>query len=67
MYYYICIHKQLKINDMEADFKKGTKVCNKCGRGLPISEYHKESRRKDGLSLYCKECEKNVVKRKEKQ
>ena len=37
MYYYICVHKQLKINDMEADFKKGTKVCNKCGRELPIS------------------------------
>ena len=64
MYYYICVHKQLKINDMEADFKKGTKVCNKCGRELPISEYHKESRRKDGLSLYCKECEKERGKKK---
>ena len=49
---------------MEADFKKGTKVCSKCGRELPISEYYKESRRKDGLSLYCKECEKERGKKK---
>lgn len=49
---------------MEADFKKGTKVCSKCGRELPISEYHKESRRKDGLSLHCKECEKERSKKK---
>lgn len=27
---------------MEADFKKGTKVCSKCGRELPISDFHKK-------------------------
>jgi len=30
-----------------------TKVCTKCGRELPLSEYKK---RKHGLSFYCKEC-----------
>lgn len=49
---------------MEVDFEKETKVCSKCGRELPISEYHKESRRKDGLSLHCKECEKERSKKK---
>ena len=49
---------------MEADFKKGMKICSRCGKELPISEYHKENRRKDGLSLHCKECEKERGKKK---
>ena len=27
---------------MKADFEKGTKVCSRCGRELPISEFTKE-------------------------
>lgn len=33
-----------------------TKVCKKCGRELPISDFYTNSKAKDGLSTYCKEC-----------
>jgi len=32
------------------------KCCTKCGQAKPISEYHKDKSRADGLSLYCKRC-----------
>jgi len=35
-----------------------TKVCPKCGRELPLSEFNKDKSRKDGLNVYCKECRK---------
>lgn len=41
---------------MKADFEKGTKVCSRCGRELPISEFCKDKRRKDGIYVYCKQC-----------
>lgn len=43
---------------MIANFEKGTKVCSRCRRELPIENYTKERRRPDGLNLNCKECEK---------
>jgi hypothetical protein len=36
-----------------------TKVCNKCGRELPIENFSKCSSTKDGLQYNCKECNKN--------
>ena len=33
-----------------------TKVCNKCGKEKPISEFSKNSRKRDGLQTACKEC-----------
>ena len=33
-----------------------TKVCPKCGRELPLSEYSKDKSKKDGLQFYCKSC-----------
>lgn len=33
-----------------------TKVCSKCGRELPITEYYKHKNAKDGLQAFCKEC-----------
>ena len=33
-----------------------TKVCKKCGRELPISDFYTNSKAKDGLATYCKEC-----------
>lgn len=33
-----------------------TKVCSKCGRELPLSEFHKKTKSKDGLQSCCKEC-----------
>lgn len=33
-----------------------TKICNKCNRELPISEFNKNKNSKDGLANICKEC-----------
>lgn len=33
-----------------------TKVCSKCGRELPTSEFHAHKNAKDGLQAFCKEC-----------
>ena len=35
-----------------------TKHCNKCGKDKPISEFGKNSSKKDGLQSMCKECTK---------
>jgi 5-methylcytosine-specific restriction endonuclease McrA len=32
------------------------KVCAKCKSEKPLSDYHKDSYKKDGLSSYCKPC-----------
>lgn len=42
---------------MKADFEKGTKVCSKCRRELPISEFTKEKNKNDGFKCYCKKCQ----------
>ena len=39
------LKKEIK---MKADFEKGTKVCNKCKKELPISEFYKNKSAKDG-------------------
>lgn len=33
-----------------------TKVCSKCGKELPISEFYKSKRTKDGLFYKCIHC-----------
>ena len=33
-----------------------TKVCSKCGRELPLSEFTKDKRNNDGLDYWCKSC-----------
>lgn len=35
-----------------------TKKCSKCGRMLPVTDFYKSNRYKDGLQYYCKECHK---------
>ena len=45
---------------MKADFEKGTKVCSKCKRELPISEFGKNKYEKDGLQSCCKVCKKQI-------
>lgn len=42
---------------MKADFEKGTKVCSKCKRELPIEMFYKNKSNADGMSCHCKECE----------
>lgn len=39
-----------------------TKVCSKCGRELPTSEFYTSKRSKDGLQNYCKECQQTYNK-----
>lgn len=34
------------------------KVCNKCGVLKPLSEYNKNSKKKDGVQTWCRECTK---------
>ena len=33
-----------------------TKLCKHCGRELPVSDFYTNSKAKDGLATYCKEC-----------
>ena len=47
---------------MRADFEKGTKVCSKCKRELPIEMFGKDKTQKDGLYCSCKECRSNTAK-----
>ena len=49
-----------------------TKVCSKCGKELPLSEFYKHPSTKDGLMNHCKGCHytvtrKNLEKRKAKK
>lgn len=37
---------------------ENTKRCSKCGRELPLTEFHKCKNKKDGLNTWCKECHK---------
>lgn len=38
------------------------KICNKCKKTLPKSQFYKKARSKDGLSSNCIECEKKIAK-----
>lgn len=40
-----------------------TKVCSKCGRELPRSEFNKHPHTKDGLQSHCKECAKETMRK----
>lgn len=39
-----------------------TKVCKKCGRELPVSEFYKSNKSSDGLQWWCKDCLKQSSK-----
>lgn len=39
-----------------------TKVCSKCGRELPLSEFYNKSKYKYGVSNWCKECDREYNK-----
>ena len=38
-----------------------TKICKKCGQELPIEYFGKNRATKDGLQIYCKDCQKAQV------
>ena len=42
--------------------KTQTKVCKICGRELPVDQFGKHFRAKDGLNPYCKECVSQIQK-----
>jgi len=37
-----------------------TKMCGKCHKVLPVSEFYSNKSKPDGLSGYCKECMKEA-------
>jgi hypothetical protein len=47
-------------NSNKDSFERGVtmKKCSRCKTDKPISEFRKNSRSKDGLSVWCKDCEK---------
>lgn len=47
---------------MENNEQPKTKVCKKCGQELPLEYFSKNSRAKDGLQIYCRDCQKALVK-----
>lgn len=47
--------------------EENTKVCNKCGRQLPLSNFHKQSKSKDGYTYACKECVAEYIKKHNKE
>lgn len=62
---YIC-NVRLKIvcllmnneTEMMDNVEVKTKRCSKCGRVLPITQFHKDKSSKDGLQCWCKQCHK---------
>lgn len=40
-----------------------TKLCTKCGKVKPISEFGKNKSKKDGLQSHCKECVREYKKK----
>ena len=40
-----------------------TKVCKRCGRELPIHEFGRHARTKDGLQTYCRQCTSDAMKK----
>lgn len=47
---------------MKADFEKGTKVCSRCKRELPTSEFCKSESSNDGIYNYCRQCASKYYK-----
>lgn len=41
-----------------------TKVCNKCFKGLPLSQFHKQANSPDGLRYSCKSCTSQRMSKK---
>lgn len=46
-----------------AQDQQATKVCTRCNRELPVSEFYKNKSKSDGRHSYCKECFKKYYKR----
>ena len=40
-----------------------TKICKKCGQAKPIEEFSKDARSRDGHSMYCKDCTRDISRK----
>lgn len=40
-----------------------TKVCKRCGKEAPISEFSKNAKSKDGADSYCRKCRNELAKK----
>ena len=40
------------------EWTEETKVCSRCGKTKPLSEFNKDSSAKDGLQHWCRQCQK---------
>jgi hypothetical protein len=61
---YICFEGTTKNQQTTETMEENkTKKCSICGRELPLEEYHKNARLKDGLASFCKECHKAAAKK----
>nr|DAP16135.1 MAG TPA: restriction endonuclease [Bacteriophage sp.] len=41
---------------MRANFEKGTKICSKCRKELPLDSFYKNKKTFDGYEYQCKDC-----------
>lgn len=44
-----------------------TKKCTRCGRELPVTEFNKKNNALDGLQSWCKECQREALRQKNKR
>ena len=44
------------------DDSEPTKYCPDCRQDLPVSQFQKDPRRKDGLGFYCKPCHNRIAR-----
>ena len=48
---------------MKADFEKGTKICCRCRKELPLNMFNKDKSKNDELNIYCKECSRTLYRK----
>ena len=48
---------------MKADFEKGTKVCSRRKKELPLNMFGKKKSSNDNLCPYCKQCQKEYSRK----
>jgi len=61
--------KKIEIKPFTATVKTGKKKCTKCGNSYPATpeNFYRDKQKKDGLSCWCKPCEKKMSKEYEKR
>lgn len=52
---------------MKVDFEKGTKICSKCRKELPLDSFYKNKKTFDGYEYQCKDCKPPYSKKASKK